>query len=137
MNNTNRTDENVLCPSCMTTNAQSNDFCEKCGCPIGQFVNLDPLKRIYSTGWLYRRTASGRITPIACLGMWLIFGPGLLLSIFFLLEPMFGNSDSTGHMYLLHLVSGLLCAVILYRVTKNYLRWRGSSTPNHISDEHP
>ena len=69
--------EKLLCPSCMAENLAVVDFCEKCGSPIGQFVNLDPLKRIYSQGWLYRRAASGRMLPFALLGMWIIFGTGL------------------------------------------------------------
>ncbi len=137
MNNANSNEENALCPSCMTANAPSTDFCEKCGCPIGQFVNLDPLKRIYSQGWLYRRSASGRITPIVCLGMWLIFGPSFLISMFVLLETMFDDSDSASHGYWFPLFFGLLSVIILYRVTKNYLRWRGRNTPDHISGERP
>lgn len=78
--------ERVLCPNCMAENLPARDFCESCGCPIGQFVNVDPLKRIYSQGWLFRRTVSSRITPIVLWGMWLIFGIPLFAILIVLLQ---------------------------------------------------
>jgi hypothetical protein len=135
MNEESENTERVLCPSCMSENLPTVDFCEKCGCPIGQFVNLDPLKRIYSQGWLYRRSASGRIPPIVLLGMWLIFGIGLATSVLTMVHIGFSDAVYSDQLVWFNLPFVLLCAAILYRVTKNYLRCRGSDRTNEDENE--
>ena len=101
MNGESENVENVLCTSCMAANNPIDDFCKECGCPIGQFVNLDPLKRIYSMGWVYRRSASGPISRIVLVGIWLIFGTSLASSVFVLAYSEFfdGISDGPGFWY--------------------------------------
>ena len=113
--------ERLLCPNCMAENLPVRDFCENCGCPIGQFVNVDPLKRIYSQGWLYRKTVSGRITPIVFWGMWLIFGSGLLSMLIVLLLSGLDGALGENSWLWLPALSIVIYIVILYRVTKNYL----------------
>ena len=122
--------EIVLCPSCLADNLPTFDFCDNCGCPIGRFVNLDPLKRIYSQGWLYRRSASGRIPPIVLLGIWLIFGSDLLMSALFL-APIRSSEGVARDLWVWStLPFAVLYAAILYRVTRNYLRWRNCDKPD-------
>ena len=127
--------ENVLCTSCMAENVPTNDFCKECGCPIGQFVNLDPLKRIYSMGWVYRRSASGPISRIVLVGIWLIFGTSLGGSVIMLaaLKNFDGISDGPGLWY--NILLTLLSAAILYRVTRNYFWWRQKEKVNSEESE--
>ncbi|MDI6791597.1 MAG: hypothetical protein QME81_01845 [bacterium] len=116
--------EIVLCPNCMTGNSPVRDFCKSCGCPIGQFVNVDPLKRIYSQGWLYRKAVSeavsGHITPIVFWGMCLIFGSTFLnaLAALLLADSYGGLGEPRSLINVFYLV---ISGVIFFRVTKNYL----------------
>ena len=135
MNDESENVENVLCTSCMAENVPTNDFCKECGCPIGQFVNLDPLKRIYSMGWVYRRSASGPIPTIVLVGIWLIFGPSLAFSVFMIANMEFLDGVSDGQGLLYNLLFELLSAAILYRVTRNYLWWRKKDKARNEGNE--
>ena len=127
--------EIALCPSCMAGNLPTFDFCDNCGCPIGRFVNLDPLKRIYSQGWLYRRSASGRIPPIVLMGIWLIFGSDILTSALFLALSRSSEGVAGDPCVWATLPFTLLYAAILYRVTRNYLRWRNCAKIDEDSND--
>lgn len=87
-------------------------------------MNLDPLKRIYSQGWLYRKSASDRIPTIVFLGMWLIFGTSLAAFVFNLTGIGFSDAIFGNKWISFNLPFAILCAAILCRVTRNYLRWR-------------
>ncbi|MBP7088597.1 MAG: hypothetical protein KBB01_04785 [Candidatus Omnitrophica bacterium] len=117
MNKDNSQKELPLCPACLTKIEPNVDFCKKCGRPLGNWVTYDPINRIHSVGWLYRRLASGPVPLIALIGVWLIFGPTLLIGIAYMKS---GESFGIIIGVLLILVSG----IILYRVTRNYLSHR-------------
>lgn len=72
--------EMFICHDCAAENFTDADFCGRCGAPISGFATLDPLRQIYSAGWVYRRAISGRQQPIIFWGMWLIFGPTVILA---------------------------------------------------------
>lgn len=128
--------ERMLCPNCMTENLPVRDFCESCGCPIGPFVNVDPLKSIYSRGWLYRKAVSERVPGIAVWGMWLIFGSALLAVLIqavaegwdlFLGEPLW--------LHFLYAPVLFVYIMLLYRVTKNYVAFRRTGSAS-VEDDH-
>jgi hypothetical protein len=80
---------------------------------------------IYSQGWAYRQAATGRSTPIAFWGMWLIFAPAVLLMVGQYIDVArygFEAADLPG--LALTAVFALLYAAVLYRVTRNYVRHR-------------
>ena len=110
MDNEKRKIEKPLCPHCFTEYEDGVDFCKECGCPLGGTVGYDPIKRILSQGW----AVSGPSSKVILVAMWLIFGaqiPILLLGL-----PS-GNSWP--------LISvGIIYIIILYRVTKNYLKYK-------------
>ncbi|MCK4248618.1 MAG: hypothetical protein KAV18_04710 [Candidatus Omnitrophica bacterium] len=114
--------EIAICPECMYENLPSVDFCKKCGRPMGLITTIDPLRRIHAQGWLYRKIVSGPVKPIAFWGMWMIFGPGLLMPIFFLFPR--GRFDLGIACFF---IPSALSAMILYRVTKNYICYRVSN----------
>ena len=111
--------EKVLCPNCMEQNLPETDFCQKCGIPMTASSTIDPLKRIYSQGWLFRKTASGRIPRIAFWGTWLIFLPTILLMLLIVLRSsrMFARAG-------IPVVLLPVYCFFLYRVSKNYIYHR-------------
>jgi hypothetical protein len=112
----------LLCPHCFNKNDEYVDFCSKCGCPLGNYVTLDPLKRIASLGWAYRRAVSGPISKIVLWAMWLIFGTYLFNSLWGLISSLYNPEP-----FIFPIVSWIamiICIVILYKVTKNYHKYK-------------
>lgn len=123
--------EMLVCPSCTARNAPMSDFCQECGCPISPLAAMDPVKRIFAEGFVYRRAATGPITRTVLIGMWLLFGPVFLVGALFLFVFAFVHFSSLRiewlpalitltPPFLVMIVSGLL----LRRVTLNYFRSR-------------
>ena len=110
-----------LCPSCMAPNEPGAHVCEKCGAPLDLFATSDPLETIRSRGWGYRQAASGRrVSKVILIGMWLIFGPGVLG---ILLLTVLGDTEETNPLWVaLSALGFLLYAAILYKVSKHYFR---------------
>lgn len=111
MDNENQQIEKPLCPHCFAEYEEGVDFCNECGCPLGATVGIDPIKRILSQGWVYRRAVSGPISKSILLAMWLIFGTPLFFLFF---KEFWGNWPVMG--------SAIISIIILYRVTKNYFK---------------
>jgi hypothetical protein len=109
--------EKRLCPKCLAETEPHIDFCQKCGVPLGDYANYDPLKRIQSTGWLYRHSVSGPSSAIILCGIWLIFGPTFLLALVYI--KLLGLAA-----LFLAIPFMLISSIILYRATKNYIRNR-------------
>ena len=87
---------------------------------MGLITTIDPLRRIHAQGWAYRKVVSGPVKPIVFWGMWVIFGPTMLMPIFFLHAPFsLGMAGS--------FITFVFSAVILCRVTRNYMRYRLSN----------
>jgi len=110
--------ETKSCPSCLTVNSISADFCSKCDLPIGNYVNLDPVGQIRSQGHLFRKAANKPRSPIILIGLWIYFGItilGMSLVLFF--------SHQEFHFLLNIFFIGIVivsCS-ILYKTTRNYL----------------
>ena len=114
---------NVLCTSCLEANVPGADFCVRCGNPVGDTTALDPLKRIYAQGWVYRRAASSPYRLLIVVGMWLIYLPFVLGMLFPLVFFTPVEKESV-----LSVVAALAVTVVgagtLLRVTRNYVRHR-------------
>lgn len=135
----------VLCAHCMANNRPIDEFCHECGMPIGQYVWNQPLQGVLAQGWVYRRASTGYVSPIVFWGMCAAFGPVVVLSVligigiprdlFFqiYLSSGFGPGVShsleplTGAFSLLFwmCITGLYIW-LLFRVTRNYLRYRNT-----------
>jgi len=113
------------------------DFCHECGRPITAMAAMDPFKQVFAQGHIYREAASRPRSLFVVLGMWLIFGPAVL-GMSLVLQPsnlsrtLFGTGSSVQGYLELVLSLGLvvLYAVLLYRVTANYLRSKDAE-PGH------
>lgn len=127
---TDREGEIAVCPDCLTENDPLADFCKQCARPLSCLAAMDPIKRIYTQGWIYRKAISGRTSPIIFWGMWLIFAPSALMTILssclYILDtipPHAGLFEPivawTAHIFFL-----FIYVAILYRVTHSYFRYR-------------
>ena len=126
--------EMMVCPDCMTQNSPMTEFCKSCGYPIGQYVTVDPINRILSQGWLYRKAASGRITAFGFWGMWIVFGSGILsMLIIFIPAGMDKNWEIILRWWPIGL-SLIVYIAILYRVTKNYLKIKRKTSVTEVND---
>jgi hypothetical protein len=114
--------EEILCPSCATPNGPFETFCQSCGSPIGATAGLDPIHSISTQGFLFRKAVEGRPKPIVLAGIWIMFFPVLLVSIYGAIRMALNRSGVSDFIFFWAFV-GLAYAslVILYRVTKNYL----------------
>ena len=132
---TNENGEMMVCPNCMTHNSPMTEFCTSCGYPIGQYVTVDPINLILAQGWLYRKAVSGRITVFGFWGMWIIFGGAILFMLIFLILSAGVDTDRGIYPGLWPYVFPLIVyIVILYRVTKNYLRFKRETSAAEVSD---
>lgn len=116
----------IVCPGCSETNDEGNDFCLRCGAPVGRFTTLDPFKAIYAEGWIFRKSASARIRPIVLIGMWALFGIPLLGTIAFaFLRPE--GTQTVAYVYALGIC--LIYLLVLVRVTRNFIQNRPGPGP--------
>ena len=112
----NHTDTDTrICPACFAPNSETVDFCCQCGRPIGDFTNYNPVNRIWSQGWMWRRLVSGPIPPFVFYSIWIFFLVNLLCLLPLLLA---GAADDLAT--LLISMSLLLNGILVYRITKNY-----------------
>ena len=106
------------CPSCLTENNTSADFCSECGHPIGNFVNLDPVDQIQSQGHLFMEATNNPRSLIIIVGLWLYFGIAIIGVSLFL---FFSNQDLPFMLNLFLIGIAILGGLILHKATKNYL----------------
>lgn len=123
-----------LCTSCLTPYTESIDFCPTCLAPLGLTVAIDPLKRIWATGFIYRQAVYGPTSKITLLGMWLIFCPELILGLLILPLLLFESHTDVGA--LLFLVGfGLIKSIIPIRATLNFLQKHPSPPGNDAEND--
>ena len=121
----------VLCPHCLQGNMEAADFCVKCGTPLTAHAEIDPMGRIFAQGDTYRKAVAGSSKLIVVLGMWLIFGVGLL-ALAVAMPSLSGSGAMAGvkEMVMLLIWCGMLAGTaivsgaILFRTTRNYFRLR-------------
>jgi predicted amidophosphoribosyltransferase len=126
-----------VCPQCMALCEPNADFCRACGAPLSALAAFDPYKQIFVQGWFYRRATSRPTSFVVVLGMWLIFGPTVLIACCTMmpwsLQLSSWNNDPpflAGMSIAMALGMLGLYAMILYRVTRRYLQQRAIK-PGH------
>jgi len=122
----NQDQEKMLCPNCLAENKPGLHFCMKCGCPLSSIAHMDPIKRIYFQGWSLRRAVSGPILPVVFWGMWVFLGMALISTIIIIYLNISGhrgyfNMIDRGMLFYL-IPAAVIYSVLLFRITKNYLR---------------
>lgn len=116
-----------VCPACFAPVRPEAPFCDDCGAPSGAFATYDPMQQIYATGWLYRRAISSGISTMALIGMWILFGFGLVQSLFWVVLALAHPTrlSTLGWISVLTLLAfAVVQAAILQRVTARYLVYR-------------
>ena len=124
----------ILCHSCLTPNASFASFCDNCGAPIGTTATLDPIQSINTQGFLFRKALEGRPKPIVLAGLWLMFFPALVGSLYAAIRLIL-NRTGIADFFFFWVFVGLayVAFVILYRVTRNYLTARRKIDSIHSS----
>ena len=126
--------EEILCPSCLTPNGPFETFCRSCGSPIGATATLDPIHSIHAQGFIFRKAIEGRPRPIVLAGIWLIFFPVLLVSLYSATRLILNRTGFSDFFFFWAFIGLAFAAVvILYRVTKNYLTVRKKTNTIHSS----
>ena len=113
----------VLCPKCLLANSPETAFCTDCGAPIGMVSAIDPLQHIYAEGFAYRQAVDGPPKFIILAGMWMMFFPVIFVGPVMILQDRgYGPGDAAMlYIEVFCCLISLACAVLLYRVTKNYV----------------
>lgn len=122
--------DSPLCPVCLHPNSSLAEFCENCNAPLGILSTHGPYEIILSEAWMFRRATSCPPNLLILLGMWLLLGPIVFLDPF-IISKLIGDPDNlaalvreSDHLVALLIYDGLpwvLCLVILYQTTKNYI----------------
>lgn len=126
-----------LCPGCLAPVEPHEAFCEMCGQPLTIAATTLPMERIRSFGEVTRRGAE-RPKTITLIGIWLIFGPPvLILLILTVAFPVpapqtLAQLPFTIFSLAYTLVPILLFGGILWRTTANYI-----STPTEPTSDDP
>ena len=114
-------DDNVryLCHACCHPNDPNAHFCEKCGVALGDTATIDPIKRIYAMGEMFRGIVN-RKNPAT----WILIGAVLVVLEWLLLPYLylpFTGFDSPYDVlaFGLALLPALYAIAVLYRVGKN------------------
>jgi len=77
---------------------------------------------IRAEGHLFRRVIEGRPKPVVLVGVWILFFPALVASTFAAVSLILNHSSRSDLVFFWIMVGlAYLSAVVLYRVTKNYL----------------
>jgi hypothetical protein len=113
--------DRMLCPNCLA-DATDLDFCNQCGCPVGETTNLDPIKSIQSRGFLYRAGAQSAANPVVLVGIWLVLLPFVFSPLGFAL--IYGPSVVA--LFVLSLFIAGVAVLILARATRMYFRGSAS-----------
>lgn len=112
----------ITCPSCQTINEQSAIFCRKCGAPIGAVATLDPVQTIQAQGFLFRKATEGRPRPMVLLGIWILFLPALVGSVYFAIHIILNRYGFSDFFFFWGAIGlAYIGFKVLYRTTKNYL----------------
>ena len=115
-----------LCPGCLAPVEPHDAFCKMCGQPLTSAATTLPMERIRSFGEITRRGAE-RPKTIALIGIWLIFGPPVLILLIMTVafpSPAPQNLDQLPSAIAglaFTLVPILLFGGILWRTTDRYL----------------
>ena len=115
-------EEKIICPNCARLNKKENDFCSECGAPLNPYAATDPIKRIATYGFIYRKLVSGEINKFVFITAWIVFFPVFLYPFLSILSYKIYHED----IFLpIELVYSLFFISVYFRflflMTKNYL----------------
>ena len=118
--------ETVLCLACACENDANSAFCRYCNTWLALANNSDPLPQLVTEGDLYSKAVEGKPKLIVLIGIWVIFLMPLIfgaVSAFSIIAEGGGSGD-TFIFYLFSIAISFFSFVMIYRVTKNYLKKR-------------
>ncbi len=119
-------EECTVCPACAALIGINEVFCPECGAPISLLANTDPLQRIYTEGYMYRKAVETKPKLIVVIGIWIIFAPVVVGAIGIVISIIFSGMGSGFGGFIFFWIAialGVFSAVILFRVTKNYIKF--------------
>ncbi len=118
--------DGVVCPACAAFVGVNEVFCPACGAPISLLANTDPLQRIYTEGYMYRKAVETKPKLIVVIGIWIMLGPAFVGTMIGAISLIVGGIGSGfgGFIFFWILVAlALFSFVVLSRVTKNYIKF--------------
>lgn len=83
----------------------------------------DPIQRLSSEGYAYRKAAEMKPNVVVLIGVWLIFLPVFLFCLFNALGLIFGIAGGGLFIFVVFwvfVVVGLFSFIMLYKVSRNY-----------------
>lgn len=113
--------ESALCTACLFPNPPDSRWCQRCDAPMDSCTLLLLPDAARAAGFVYRRAVETRPKPVVVGVIWLHFLPGFLsnaLALLMILEDGLAGAAEFAGAFLLTL-GGLVCASMLYRVTRN------------------
>ena len=128
-------DAGVVCTACLTPNPPHINYCSKCGALLNSLAAFNPFDQTLVEGFAYRRAVDGPPSKIILIGMWLLFGPSILLVPFVFANSQLGNPGTgflgyvVAHAYFAGYL--IISIIILYRTTANYISKRKINEPGN------
>ena len=116
----------IVCASCGSLIGVADTYCPKCFAPASTISDLDPMRAIENEGHMLLRATEGKQKPIVLIGIWILFFPVLLVSIFLAVNSFFEGIGSgfSGFVFFWAAVGLVFIAfMVLYKVTRNYFGW--------------
>lgn len=110
-------EEACLCPFCLFPNLPEREWCKNCGSPFNTSV-MGPFEYALAEGFVWRGAVRGRPKPIVVVAVWMLGLPTILGSVSAVWLGRHGGGPVIVAGGLLY---GILVALILYKVTKNFL----------------
>jgi len=110
----------IVCQKCLHGNADTRNFCEKCGAPIGMFTTTSPFETIQAGGYACSEASSNPSKPIVVVGIWILFTPGVALLLFTLFRLITERvwREGTGWF----LFYGTISTVLISKTTINFVK---------------
>jgi hypothetical protein len=139
-----------VCLNCMQPTTVGTHFCVHCGAPLTAYATTGPYEQILAGGFAYRQASSSANKPIVLFGMWLLFGPALVILLVLDLVAVANIRDivasvkdfsSAVRMIAAGVMFGgmtYISAALLYKTTKNYLAHKnvvGSASESESEEE--
>jgi hypothetical protein len=115
------------CPHCLGPITAEHHFCPHCNAPLTSYATSGPYEQVLSQGYAVRSGVARPANVLVVFGMWLIFGPTLIVAIvsaggLLLVWPESMVQHAAARLVGL-IVSGfwvILAATILWKTTRNF-----------------
>ena len=127
---------NPICLHCAAELIGHVQFCPECGYPVTPEAASMPYESVLARGFAARVGSSNPRKLIVVIGMWIMFGPMLLIftiGFFVMLFTSLGTAwqqnphqDIPGNLYGIAISAALaaIAGTLLYKTTRNYLKLR-------------